>query len=132
MKLRVYLVEDSPIMSKLLLDLIGSEKGIIVAGYADAAATAIDEIRELRPDVIVVDIALRQRTGLEVLDAIKEDAIRSPVRIILTNYALKVYRDAAARLGAEYFFEKANQIHELLVLLGAMAQTAKKANGAPT
>jgi DNA-binding NarL/FixJ family response regulator len=129
MRLRVYVVEDSPIMSKLLMDLIGADDAV-VAGHADAAVTAIDEIRKLRPDVVIVDIALREGTGLDVLKAIKDEDV-APVRIVLTNYAIRPYREAATRLGATHFFDKADQILDMLTMLRALTRIEKKGNGAP-
>ena len=104
MAVRVYLVEDSALVFERLRESI-EEVGAQVIGHADDATTAIAAIGALRPDVVVIDIALREGTGLHVLKEIddlpEEDR---PVRVVLTNFNRQWYRDAAKRLGAEYFF----------------------------
>jgi CheY-like chemotaxis protein len=114
LKLRVYLVEDSLIMSKLLRELVQAN-GASVVGQSDSAPSAIVDIELLAPDVVVVDIGLREGSGFDVLKAIRQQpAAKQPVRIVLSNYALPTYRSAAARMGAGYYFEKSNQIPELV------------------
>ena len=121
MPLRVYLVEDSQMVFERLQESM-EEDGAKVVGHADGATTAIAEIAALRPDAVVVDIALREGTGLHVLKEIAEfpEADR-PARVVLTNFNREWYRDAAMRLGAEYFFDKSNEIPEMLDVLRAMS-----------
>ena len=121
MSLRVYLVEDSPVVFERLQEYIHDE-GATVVGHADDAATAVAEIAALCPDVVVVDIALREGTGFHVLDVIGglPEAER-PARIVLTNFTRDWYRNAANHLGAEHFFDKSSQIPEMLDVLRAMS-----------
>src|SRR5215218_3289482 len=98
MPLRVYLVEDSPILRKLVRDLITAQ-GMIIAGEADTAARAIEDIEALRPDVAVIDIALREGDGFEVLKATRGP--HAPLRLVLTNYGNDGYRTAAKDAGAD-------------------------------
>lgn len=121
MSLRVYLVEDSPVVFERLREYIHDD-GATVVGHADDAATAVAEIAALCPDVVVVDIALRESTGFHVLDAIGDlPEAERPARIVLTNVTRHWYRNAANRLGAEHFFDKSSQIPEMLDLLRTMS-----------
>ena len=129
MTLRVYLVEDSPIISKLLRELVEGI-GATLIGEADAADAAIADIRALHPDVVVVDIRLREGTGFAVLHALRDSfGARAPIYIMLTNYVNDAYRDAANALGVDYFFDKSRQISEMVRVLGAMPNAVGKANG---
>ena len=66
-------------------------------------------------------------TGFDVLKEIaKKKADQQPVRIVLTNYTMPVYRDAAERLCAEHFFDKATEIREVLTVL---ASTKRNSDG---
>jgi DNA-binding NarL/FixJ family response regulator len=121
---RIYLVEDSPIILNLLIELIQATGGNIV-GHSDSAQAAVSEIDALHPDVITVDILLKNGSGFDVLKKIAE-AGDPPVRIVLTNYTMPAYREAAQRLGAEYFFDKATEIREVLTVL---ASTMRNSNG---
>lgn len=129
MALRVYLVEDSPIISKLLRELVEGI-GATMIGEADAANAAIAEIRALRPDVVVVDIRLREGTGFDVLIALRDSfGARAPIYIMLTNYVGEAYRNAAKALGVDYFFDKSRQISEMLRVLGGIPNCVGKSNG---
>jgi CheY-like chemotaxis protein len=129
MALRVYLVDDSPIISELIRELVEGI-GATLVGKADAANTAISEIRALHPDVVVVDIRLREGTGFDVLKALRVSfATKPPVYMMLTNYVNDAYRDAAKALGVDYFFDKSRQISEMLRVLGAMPNSVGETNG---
>jgi DNA-binding NarL/FixJ family response regulator len=121
MALRAYLVEDSALVFKRLGELL-EEIGVKFVGGADEATNAIAAIGALRPDVVVIDIALREGTGLHVLKEIGELPEEDrPVRIVLTNFSRQWYRDAAMRLGAEYFFDKSSEIPQLIDVLRSMS-----------
>ncbi len=127
MSLRVYVVEDSPLVFERLQESI-EENGASVVGHADDATTAIAEIAALRPDAIVVDIALREGTGLHVLKEIGEIPEKDrPARVVLTNFNREWYRDAAKRLGADYFFDKSREIPEMLDVLRSMIPSRRHA-----
>ena len=127
MPLRVYVVEDSPLVFERLRESM-EEDGEKVVGHADDAATAIAEIATLHPDAIVVDIALREGTGLHVLKGIGELPERDrPARVVLTNFNREWYRDAAMRLGADYFFDKSSEIPEMLDVLRSLKPSARRA-----
>src|SRR5215468_3134101 len=114
MAIRVYLVEDSPLVCERLRESM-EEVGARVVGHAEDAPTANAEIGALRPDVVVIDIALREGTGLHVLKEIDELPPKDrPMRVVLTNFNREWYRDAAKRLGADYFFDKSSEIPQLL------------------
>jgi DNA-binding NarL/FixJ family response regulator len=133
MKIGVYLVEDSEIMSTLLKELLEGN-GASIVGHADTARTAIADVGRVKPDIVIVDIALRQGNGFDVLKAISGDTrAERPLLIVLTNYSLKSYRSAAKRFGADLFLDKSNQIPELLRLVRSLDRgaNAKVSNGEP-
>jgi DNA-binding NarL/FixJ family response regulator len=123
----VYVVEDSPIILKLLGELIG-ETGAKVVGHADTASQAITDIARLHPDAVTIDVALKRGTGFDVLEAmaISEDQ-HPPLRIMLSNHKSEPYVAAAKNLGADYFFDKANQIRDVVQLLATLVRTARVA-----
>ena len=123
MKLRVYLVEDSAIMSPLLRTLIEGT-GARIVGNSGAARTAIEDIEVLRPDVVVIDIGLREGNGFDVLKALsRAQASERPTRVVLTSYALEPFRKAAKRWGAAHFFDKSTEIPEMLRVLRRMRRS---------
>ena len=129
MRPKVFLVEDSEIMSTLLRELLEGNDMMIV-GQSDSARTAIADIERVKPDVVVIDIALRRGNGFDVLKALRDQPlVPQPLRVILTNYTLKSYRNAAKKMGADHFLDKSNQIPELLRMMRALQRSLGKANG---
>ena len=113
---RVYLVEDSPILTKLLLGLFEAEPGLVVVGHADTARAATAAIVEHDPDVVVLDLHLREGNGIDVIRALRQNE-RVPTCIVLTNHSGLPYRKAAMDAGAHHFFDKSAEIPSMLGLL---------------
>jgi DNA-binding NarL/FixJ family response regulator len=113
-KCRVYLVDDSPIIVRLLEGLLASESRIAIVGKAACASVATAQIAELAPDVVVLDIALDNSTGFSVLGEFRSPRRKRPVFMVLTNLTLAPYRRRAARMGADFFFDKHSQILDML------------------
>jgi len=122
-RLRVYLVEDSSIIVGLLRDLLAVDPAIEVVGESTNAKTAIAGITALVPDVAVIDIALEDSSGFDVLRALSKLSTSVPTTlVVLSNFATERYRAEAARLGADYFFDKNGEILDLLKTLTAIAE----------
>lgn len=103
--MKVFVVEDSPIVQERLLAMLGDLHQVEVAGLADNSDDAIAEILRLRPDAVVLDIKLRGGSGIEVLKELRR--LGSPsATIMLTNHASPTFRQHCLGLGANYFFDK--------------------------
>ena len=116
---RVYLVEDSPILTKLLVGLIEAEPGALVVGKTDNARTAIADIPAVKPDIVVLDLHLREGNGVDVMRALRQGAGASPLPqlVVLTNHSGLPYRKAARDAGAHHFFDKSSEIPLMLSLI---------------
>ncbi len=66
-KVRVLIVDDSAIMRQLLADILRSSPHIEIAGYARNGLEAMEKTRDLRPDVITLDVEMPVMSGLEAL-----------------------------------------------------------------
>src|SRR5215470_8157215 len=119
--LQVYVVEDSTVIRRLLASAVASAGGEFI-GYSVDAEKAIADLTTLRPDLIILDIALQTGTGFDVLEALQKlDPKPGPIKVVLTNHASPEYRQVSFRLGANGFFDKATQTSELLTLISALA-----------
>jgi two-component system response regulator DevR len=113
---RVFLVEDSVIIRERLVRLLEGISGIKVVGGADNAADAMEGIVAAAPDVVVLDIKLKNGNGIDVLRDIKH-RLPSVTVIMLTNYATGEYRRICLEAGAEYFLDKTNEFQNLQGIL---------------
>ena len=121
---RVYLVEDSPILTKLLIGLLEAEPEVLVVGHADNARAATEDIVAHRPDAVVLDLHLREGSGIDVIRALR-DAGPLPTCIVLTTHSGLPYRKAALEAGAHHFFDKSTEIPLMLSLVRTMSRGAK-------
>ncbi len=118
--LRIYLVEDSAILRNLLTELIPSV-GATIVGHSDNAEGAIRDLASLEVDVVVVDINLREGDGFDVLRATHRAGLDKRLkRIVLSNFSLPSYRDAAAQLDVDGYFDKSTDITKMIEYLARL------------
>jgi DNA-binding NarL/FixJ family response regulator len=119
--LQVYVVEGSAIIRRLIASTIDAAGAKLIGERADAASAIVD-LGRLRPDLILLDISLKSGTGFDVLEALKEcDPRQSALKVVLTRDGSAAFRDLSFRMGANGFFDKATQMHEVLALINALA-----------
>ncbi len=120
--LKVYLVEDSPVLRERLEAMLATIAGARTVGYASGAEDAVRGIGEQRPDVVVLDLKLAQGSGFDVLRGLK--GLSPPVDVyVLSNFATEPYRRIAAQLGARGFFDKSHEFNDLRQALADRAAT---------
>jgi DNA-binding NarL/FixJ family response regulator len=119
--MKVFLVEDAPLLRERLTALIAAISGASVVGHAAGAKDALDGILAARPDAVVLDIHLAQGNGFDVMRGLRAAAF-APGIYVLTNYPLDGYRQVAERLGALGFFDKSHEIPKLRDALAARAK----------
>ncbi len=98
-KSRILIVEDHPVVSGGIAGLVQHEADLTVCGAADDAQGALEQVRELEPDVILLDISLKDGNGLELLKAIKEQRPEQKV-LMLSMHDESLYAARALKAGA--------------------------------
>ena len=118
--LKVYIADDSVVVRGKLKEALEEQGSIEVVGESGDAEQAIQEIRRLDPQVSIMDIRMPGGGGLPVLKDLKA---RTPGRIaiILTSFPFPQYRQAYLAAGADYFFDKTQDIQKLTDLLVELA-----------
>lgn len=119
--LRVLLVEDSPLIRERLAESLATPDQIEIAGQADTEQAAIALMSAAAWDVMVLDLQLKQGTGLGVLRALASRRPPNTTIIVLTNYAFPQYRAKSLALGADHFFDKAREYHRVREVLESLA-----------
>ena len=110
--LRVLLVEDSKVLTERLTEAIRQIPQVELIGTADTEATAVASAQRESVDVIILDLHLKQGTGFGVMRALAGAQLK-PRIIVLTNYDLPEYKNAAIALGASHFLDKARDYGRL-------------------
>ncbi len=104
-KAKILIVDDHPLVREGLADLVNKEKDLVVCGQAEDAYQAMEAIRELKPDMAIVDISLKETSGLELIKDIKVRHPSLPV-LTLSMHEESVYAERALRAGAKGYIMK--------------------------
>ena len=109
-QLDILLVEDSPRIAERLRELLTQQAGVRVAATVEDEPAAIRALREMKVDLLILDLQLKIGTGFGVLESV---GAQRPRTIVMTNYALPQYRERARRLGVEHFLNKEKDFERL-------------------
>jgi DNA-binding NarL/FixJ family response regulator len=121
--IRVLLADDQSLVRAGFKALLQARGDIEVAGEAADGARAVDLARELRPDVILMDIRMPGLDGLEATRQITADPGLAGVRIvILTTFGLDEYLFDALRFGASGFLLKDTEPADLATAVRVVAR----------
>jgi two-component system nitrate/nitrite response regulator NarL len=82
-RISVYVADDHPIYREGLVGAIKARPDLELVGEAENGRDALAEIRELRPDVAVLDLAMPELSGFDVLNAIQRDEV--PTRVVVLS-----------------------------------------------
>lgn len=118
--MRVFIVEDSEDVCHRLIEALDEIDGVEVVGCADSEIEAIEEILDQKPDVVVLDLQLRQGSGLNLLRILRKSSVMPKV-IVLTNHAYAQYLQQCLAAGADYFFDKASEFMKVPEVLDLLA-----------
>jgi two-component system response regulator DesR len=111
-KIRVLLAEDQTMLRGALAALLSLEPDIAVVATAGDGNEALTLTRQHQPDIVVTDIEMPQRTGLELAAALQEADSKARV-IILTTFARPGYLRRALDAGARGYLLKERPASEL-------------------
>ena len=119
--MRVLIVDDSKIVCERLQQMLINIADVEIVGQANNGKDAIAIISETNPDVVILDIRLPGKSGIDVLKDIRNKKL--PIRVImLTNYPYPQYRKKCEELGADYFFDKVTEIEEIPKVIEDLAK----------
>ena len=104
-KIRILIVDDHPIVRRGLTQLINREKGLAVCGEAENAHKAMEAIKTLHPDMAIVDISLKESSGLELIKDIKALYPKMPI-LVVSMHDESVYAERVLRAGARGYVMK--------------------------
>lgn len=114
-RLRIIIAEDSGVVRTLLTALLSKVEKLELIGVAPDGVVALQLIRGLKPDVVILDIEMPNMSGLEVLKEIRKDEDDSTVVIVFTSD--ESYRDECLVNGANYFLDKVTEFKLLIDIL---------------
>ncbi len=119
MPMKIFVVDDQPIIRDGLAYMIGHQSDMVVVGTAGTAKDALQGVEETRPDLLLLDIRLPDGSGLDVARQI-QPADCSPKILLLTTFDVDVYVLEALRAGAMGYVLKDLPTPDLLETIRAV------------
>jgi DNA-binding NarL/FixJ family response regulator len=104
-KSRVFIIDDHPLVREGLADLINRQDDLIVCGEAEDSAQANARIVKAQPDVALIDISLKNESGLELVKHMRNQFPQVAV-IVLSMHDEALYAERALRAGARGYVMK--------------------------
>ncbi len=111
--MKVYIVEDAIVIRSRIVALLSMVEGCEITGMSAYADEAFEEICRIKPDVVILDIRLKEGSGIDLLKRIKEKRPEITVAM-LTNYAYSEYLNRCKEIGADYFFDKSQEFEKII------------------
>lgn len=123
-KTKVFVVDDHPIVRRGLQFLLGIEPNVCVCGEAESGPEALEKINALQPDVAIVDLTLKDSSGL---DLIKNLRIQCPkVKLLVFSMHDELfYAERVMRLGAHGYVSKEEGTEKAIEALRYILQGKK-------
>jgi DNA-binding NarL/FixJ family response regulator len=116
---RILIADDHEIFRRGLRSLLESHLEWEVCGEATDGQEAVERVKELNPDVVVLDITMPRMNGLEAAQVIRTEAPRSKM-VILSQHEPSLMRQAALSAGASAYVTKSEVSRELMVAIETM------------
>ncbi len=119
--IRVLIADDHKIVRQGLRFLLSQESGIEVAGEAADGVAALEAVRALRPDVVLLDLFMPGLDGIAVLKALQADGLASGV-LVLTSSQDDAHLVQAIRAGALSYLPKTADVDQVVASVRAAAR----------
>jgi len=113
---RVLIVDDHPIVRHGLRRMIDAEPDLVVCGEAQSDREARAAIRELSPDIMIVDVSLAQGDGLDLVREVRAQRPELPM-LVLSMHDEMIYAERMLAAGASGYIMKEAAFDQLLIAL---------------
>ncbi len=115
-KIKIFLVDDHPLVREWLTNLIHQQPDLSVCGESEDAPHALQQIAATRPDVAIVDITLKHGSGIELIKNLK--TLQPDLAIIvLSMHDEKIYAERALRAGARGYIMKRETAKKVITVI---------------
>ena len=110
---RIFVVEDHPVFCEGIIRLIDAEKDLKVCGKAGDGETAFKKIVKLEPDLVMVDLGLPKKSGLELIKELR--AAKLPVKLLVVSmFDEAIYAQRVLRAGGDGYIMKQEDPPEII------------------
>jgi two-component system invasion response regulator UvrY len=122
--LHVVIADDADEIRSLLNLILSEIEGLVISGMAKDGAEALRMIKELHPDVVVLDVSMPEKSGIEVLQEIRKDDRTTTIIMFTIDPQVREY---SLKAGADYFLSK-NEIGDLVEIFLQLLERRRTCN----
>jgi DNA-binding NarL/FixJ family response regulator len=115
-KTKVYLIDDHPIMVQGLKELINNQKDMKVVGSTDDWHVALEHAKKIQPDLILLDVTLKDANGIEVLKNLKIHLPQVKI-LMLSMHDENLYAMRSLKAGAQGYIMKQEAVDQVLTAI---------------
>jgi two-component system, response regulator, stage 0 sporulation protein A len=127
--LKVFIGDDSALVREGFQALLGEEEHVDIVGVAENGDQTVELVRRLSPDLVILDTHMpainSAAGGLQALEQIKQ-MTPAPLVIVFTAFPSQASRSKCKELGADYYFDKAFDLKEIIKTLEILAAGFEK------
>jgi DNA-binding NarL/FixJ family response regulator len=113
---KIYLVDDHPIMVEGLKELINNQRDLRVVGASEDWHVALEQAKKLQPDLIMLDVTLKDANGIEVLKNLKIHLPHVKV-LMLSMHDENLYAMRSLKAGAQGYIMKQEAVEKVLTAI---------------
>src|SRR5215470_20021432 len=123
---RILVADDHEVVRRGVRSLLNSRTDWEVCGEAVDGREAVEKAKELKPDVIVMDISMPRLNGLEATRVIRKEVPQSEI-LIFSQHAAAEMRPVALQAGAQEYIAKSAIPNDLLTAVESLSRRVAKA-----
>ncbi len=128
--LRILIADDHEAVRRCVRSLLASREDWDICGEAVDGYDAIRKAKELKPDVVLLDISMPHLSGLEAAPVIRKETPQSEI-LIFSQHEASQMRQAALQAGARGYVAKSDAARDLLAAIEAVSQHLQPSSPAP-
>ena len=119
--IRVFTVDDHPLLREGIAALVGAESDMELVAEASNGQEAIEKAKELKPDLVILDITMPVLNGLDAARQIRTFAPDLPILILSVHKSRQVVEEAK-KIGVRGYVTKGEAIQKLLLAVDTVLQ----------
>ncbi len=112
----IFLVDDHPLVREWLSNLINQQPDLVVCGEAETGPQAREQVARLQPEIAVVDISLKDSSGIELIKDLRQISPGTAV-VVLTMHEESHYAERALRAGAKGYVIKRDTTRRIITAI---------------
>lgn len=113
MKTRILIIDDHPIIRQGLVQVIRQHSDLEVCGQTDGVVEGLQMIKSMSPDLVILDIALKDGHGLDLIRDVQAAGINVRL-LIMSMHEEATYAERALRAGAHGYLPKSEGIEQVI------------------